>query len=87
MTNCIYTFFLIRNPYFCQSRNFLKGLYTRGFDLCPESIYVYINSFKNDIKNPKWYPVAMVSRQNPKKNTKNVFKPAKISQDRDVVKN
>ena len=49
---------------------------------CVQIDSIYIDSFKNVIKNSKWYPAAMVTSQNPGKLAKNVFTLAKISQDR-----
>ena len=51
---------------------------------CIQIDSIYIGSFKNVIKNSKWYPVAMVTSQNPGKVAKNVFTLAKISQDRGI---
>ena len=68
----------------------LKGLYQHNFERTHKSItcvqieIIYIGNFKNVIKNSKWYPFAMVTSQNPRKGAKNVFKPAKISQDREI---
>ena len=45
----------------------LKGLYPHNFERTHKSItgvqieIIYIDSFKNVIKNSKWYPFAMVT--------------------------
>ena len=40
---------------------------------CVQIESTYIESFKIVIKNSKWYPIAMVTSQNPRKEAKNVF--------------
>ena len=47
-----------------------------------------IDSFKNvKKKNSKLYPVAMITNQNPRKGTKNVFTPAKLPPVREIAQN
>ena len=70
-----------------------KGLYPRNFERALKSMtYVQIGSiridgFKNVKKNSKLYTVAMVTNQNSRKGTKNVFTPTKIPQFREIVQN
>ena len=37
---------------------------------CVQVESIHINDFKNVIRNSKWYPVAMVTNQNPQKGQK-----------------
>ena len=48
---------------------------------------IRIDGFKNVKKNSKLYTVAMVTNQNSRKETKNVFTPTKIPQFREIVQN
>ena len=69
------------------------GLYPQNFEralkpmTCVQIESIHIDGFKNVKKNSKWYPVAMVSNKNARKGEKNVFKPVKISQVREIVHN
>ena len=54
---------------------------------CVQVESIHINDFKNVIRNSKWYPVAMVTNQNPRKGAKNAFTPAKMPQVREIVQN
>ena len=71
----------------------LKGLYPHSFEralksmTCVQIESIRIDSFKNVQKNSKWYPVPMVTNQNPRKGAKNAFTPAKVSQVREIVQN
>ena len=70
-----------------------KGLYPHNFERALKSItcvqigIIHTDGFKNVKKNSKWYAVAMVTNQNPRKGARNVFMPAKISQVREIVQN
>ena len=72
---------------------FLKRLYPHNFEkalksmTCVQVESIHIDGFKNVKKNSKWYPVVLVTNQNPQKGTKNVLTPAKISQVREIVQN
>ena len=46
---------------------------------CVQIKSTHIDGFENVIKNSKWYPVAMVTGENPPKGQKNVFTLAKIT--------
>ena len=48
---------------------------------------VYILTTLKMLKKIKWYPVAMITNQNPRIGAKNVFTPAEISQVREIVQN
>ena len=71
----------------------LKGLYPNSFEralksmTCIQIESIHIDSFKNEKKNSKWYPVPMVTNQNRRKGVKNAFTPVKISQVREIVQN
>ena len=63
-----------------------KWLYPHDFERALKSVTfvqiesIHIDGFKKvKKKNSKWYPVAMVTNQNPQKRAKNAFRPAKIS--------
>ena len=48
---------------------------------------IYIDGFKNVKQISKWHPLAAVTNQNPRKEAKNAFTAAKISQVREIVQN
>ena len=54
---------------------------------CVQIGNIHIDGSKNVQKKSKWYSVAIVTNQNPQKEAKNVFMPAKISQVREIVQN
>ena len=63
----------------------LKGLSSQGL-VSRQKVYILM-TLKMSKKKSKWYPVAMVNNQNPRKGAKNAFKPAKISQVRQIGQN
>ena len=74
-------------------QNLFKGLYPHNFErvlksvTCAQIWSIHIDGIKNVKKKSKWYPVTIVTNQNPRKGAKNVFTPAKISQAREIVEN
>ena len=93
ITNCTrprsHLFFNLRITTYIHGNTILP--YSHNFERILKSMIfvqiesIYIDSFGNVIKNSRWYPFAMLNSQNPRKVTKNVFTPAKISQDGEIV--